>query len=72
MKTGDHSQCFIRLNQKHKRIGEVPEQGTMHVFVNGGELPGIGRHSLNHRVHLSTETPPEARSFVLVPILRID
>lgn len=48
------------------------EQGAADFPVDNGKLAGIGAHSLDYCVNRCTETPTEAGSPILIPILSVD
>jgi hypothetical protein len=72
MEASNDRECFIRLNDKHDRVGKAAKQGAAYVLVDYWELPGGDAYSLNRSVNREAKTPAQAGRFVLIPVLRID
>jgi len=72
VETRDDGQRFIRFDNKHERVGKAAEQGAVQVLVDHGKLAWGGAHSLDYGVNRCAETPAQAGSLVLIPVLRVD
>ena len=72
VKTCDDGQHFVGFNDKHERVRKATKQSAADAFVDDRELSGIGAHALDYVVDRRAEMSAQARSLVLVPVLRVN
>lgn len=71
MKTGNHREGIVGLDEEHKKVWEVPEDSASNIAVHKRELVRIGLYALYRSVHLCAKSLPKAFDFVFVPVLRV-